>query len=83
MTKYCERKLNNITNKRRSVLSYALSMEKNLEKYCKKVWEFTNRNDEKFIFALYIDPINISDTTIVTIATEMKYARGYTSLLLN
>ena len=80
MTNYCKTKIRklcfygrNSTHRPCSVLRYALHMEKELSKVCKYVWEFTNTQGDKYLFAKYINLNDSSDTTIVTVGSHNRY----------
>jgi len=68
MTKYMTKRIKDIAgNGKLSVMHHALHTEKELGKVCRRVWEHTNPQGSKFIFAKYIDPNDRSDETIVTL----------------
>jgi hypothetical protein len=70
MTKYTKTKIKSLcgrSGQRCTVLNHALRMETELEKVCKKVWEFTNPKGQQYLFAKYVNPNDKQDTTIVTV----------------
>jgi len=58
---------------------YINNRQEVLEKICKKVWTFTNRNNEQYIFGLFLNPKDEEDTTIVTLGYYERYACNYLS----
>lgn len=66
MTDYTKLQLNTLT-KSKTIISNAVKREAELNKICKKVWEFTNPSKQSHIYGLYCNPDNKKDETIVTI----------------
>ncbi len=68
MTKYCINKIKEIVNiPSHHIIDHAVLMEKELNRICKKVWTYTNKYNDKFVFGKYINPVEKSDSIIVTL----------------
>jgi len=72
-------KLKNIT-KAKSVMRHAVDSENDLNRICKKIWEFTNPLNEKFIFGKFVDVDNRSDFIVVTLGTYVNVCGTYVHL---